>query len=69
MIFRIHNVSFRARAANDEKQAIPNITYVQVWKSILSPSLANIFILSTVFLQLEYSHPPQPPLKKAKDET
>ena len=37
--------------------------------SIISLSLANKFTLSTVFLQLEYSYPPQPPQKKEKDET
>lgn len=54
----IHNVSLGAWAVMDEKQAIPNITYIQVQKPILSLSLANIFTLSAVFLQLEYYYPP-----------
>lgn len=65
----IRNMSLAVWVANDEKQAIPNITHIQVQTSIISLSLANKFILSTVFLQLEYSYPPQPPQKKEKDET
>lgn len=53
----------------DGKQAIPNITHVQVHKTNLLLGLANVFTLSTVFLKLEYAYLPQPPQKKEKDET
>lgn len=53
----------------DKKQATPIITYIQIQKPILSLGLANIVTLSTVSSQLECYYPPEPPLKKEKDET